>query len=321
MRLWEWTRTCLDYVLANSIKSRDFIRLQLANNCYLRVLAYNKQHRHNLLVIQGGIMHFNDQTPHYIKMLTSLMSTSANIFHLEQVDAAINLDSQIRDTAAAVDYINHNFCCRRCCCRSQQQPHHQQQHRHHRQHQQQQHQTEDSTITVIGFSMGGVAVLSYLSSLSSGTRNDDSSQTVNRVKMSYITVCSPFDLEYLYKYVIQKEPMFKRLCQQQLKAYNSSSIDDLCSKYGVTVDGVIADYNQRLRTLKSCDNLLCLAANQDIITSGLVSDMARLQVSCQVIDVKSATHCCDLCVLTLVRVLRLQFIHPELSLTDLACLL
>lgn len=370
MRIWEWTRTCVNYLLATTIKNPSLTRLKISDNCYLRVIAYDKRYHHHILVIQGGIRHFNDDTPHYIKLLTTLLrysndrssgqlsrlsgysktsktskknkknsktnnhvgyddschcshcsssgvdnitdsnsisssssyETGYNIFHLEKLDAVVNFDNQIADINLAVDYLHRYFIrggrgSDSCLVR---QP----------------------TLTILGFSMGGVSVLSYLAANHTGS-NQGMSDNRSGVRVSYITVCSPINLRKLYRHIIHEEAMFRRLCQQQMAAYASSDINDLCAKYGTSLDEVINKYEAALSTIRQQANLLCLIASQDVITSRLPKDVEEMQLhlQCQLVNIVGATHCCELCIVTLVRILQLAASQPHLSLVDISKML
>jgi len=297
MKLWEWTRICIDYMVGLTIVSSDVIRHGITNTCFLRTIKYDIKHKHNILIIQGGIHHFSNQTPHYIKLFASLPINS-NIFHLERSDACVHIQNQCSDISSAINYINQHFnnnITSNIVVNNN-------------------NVNDDNyPLTVIGFSMGGACLLSYIASC---TCNNINNNNIINKNVNYITVCSPLNFKHLFN-IVNKEPLFKWLYQNQLKQYAVSDMNKLCQRYNTTVDYVVDEYKSRLKSLNvEHDKLICLVGNQDVITMSIKSDIQELQFKYQIVNMTHATHCCDTAIHTLHKIVS-KHVDTKLPLTTI----
>jgi hypothetical protein len=334
MKIWEWIRIFIDYAIGMTISnqfipSHDITRYPITNTCFLRIIKYDIKYTHNILIIQGGIHHFNNQTPHYIKLFASFPINS-NIYHLERSDACANVQACCADIDIAITYINTHFNKSKHVGRNDD---------HHsinisninndsnninndsnninndsnNINNDSNNINNDSNninnnnypLTVIGFSMGGVCVLSYIAGLKQYNKD-----------INYITVSSPLCLKQLFK-TVNKETMFKHLYKTQLKQYAVSDIQQLCQRYHTTVDDVINEYYTRLKSLNiHHNNLICIIGDQDTITRNIKHDIKQLNFQYQIVDVQHATHCCDLCIYTLYKIVH-KHVDSQLPLTTI----
>jgi hypothetical protein len=177
------------YTWSNIVKFPDGERFQANMNTFIKCVAMPEKPIGNVLIIQGGICHMNSNS-YYIRTACSLLYKSLRIFIFEKLLPMMNFEFS-HDVADCLTFIKREFSGPTC---------------------------------VIGYSMGGILLLSYLSM---GYDQAD----------LYIPVCCPLDLDRFHN-VISSHYLFRFIQNKAYKCYQVDGYEDLLEISGTSTEKI-----------------------------------------------------------------------------------
>lgn len=240
------SRILSTYTWSKIISLPDGDRFQLNFNTFLRCLAMPKNPIGNILIIQGGVRHM-DSNSYYIRTACCFISGNTRIFMLEKLLPAANYKFA-HDIASALTYIKTQF---------------------------------PGPITVIGYSMGGILLWSYLSL---GYDQAD----------LYIPVCCPLDLNRFHK-VVESHPLFRMIQNKACKCYHVDGYEELLEFAGTSLEEV-SDFEKNVlvnlngHTSKWHSKTIYIISSDDPLTS--FQDRYLLKSPPFTYYIKGGWHCC-----------------------------
>ena len=173
------------YTWSNIVKFPDGDRFQANMTTFVKCLAMPENPIGNIFIIQGGVRHMNSNS-YYIRTASSLLPKNMRVFIFEKLLPMANFEFG-HDVADCLTLIRREFSGPTC---------------------------------MIGYSMGGLLLLSYLSF---GYDQAD----------LYIPVCCPLDLDYFYR-AISNHSLFKYVQSRACKCYQVDGYQDLLEISGTS---------------------------------------------------------------------------------------
>ncbi|HKZ41362.1 MAG TPA: hypothetical protein VJ044_10400, partial [Candidatus Hodarchaeales archaeon] len=235
------------YLLSYLTSFPESERFQINVDTFLKCLAQPKAPIGSVLILQGGIRHMDSNT-YYVRTACSFIPSCARIFLYEKLLPMVNFEFA-HDIAACLDYIRTNF---------------------------------PGPIVVIGYSMGGVLLYSYLSL---GYDQAD----------LYLPVCCPLDLDRFHE-TICDHTLFRFLQEKSYERYQVNDHDELLELAGSNrtqhqkfVDDFIPGLN---RHRGWSDKTIYIVSTDDPITPDYRHDLAKLNYPPLTYQVQGGWHCC-----------------------------
>lgn len=175
------------YLWSNIVTFPQGERYQANLTTFIKCLSLPKEPIGNVLIIQGGVLHMNSAS-YYIKTACSLLSKSVRIFIFEKIQPVANFEFA-HDVADCLTLIKREF---------------------------------SGPICVIGYSMGGILLYTYLSM---GYDQAD----------FYIPVCCPLNMGR-FREVLSNHSLFKLLQKRACKRYQVDEYEDLMEIAGSSLE-------------------------------------------------------------------------------------
>lgn len=249
MRLWELIRIFSTNFIGDLLEF-DTIRLQLDQDVYLRLLSQPENPDYNVIIFRGGCSYFGNKIGYYSKILCAL-SSNIRFFQFEKMAPAVNFN-MTDDIDKVITYVKKNY---------------------------------SGKIILVGFSMGGIVIMSYLAS---GKDNAD----------GYLTVCSPINLKYFVEQV-NSNYIYKNVQQQTCIDYGVENVDDLYLKANTNrkeIESYIENFGEKLSAIKIFEKVGCIIGAEDLLTLTFENDANELKLPITILKISGATHCCISCV-------------------------
>ena len=254
------------YTWSNIVKYPSEERFQINLTTFLRCLCSPKDAIGNVFIIQGGVLHFNTKS-YYIRTTCSLLPKNLRVFVFETLYPACNYKFA-HDVANCLTFIKREF---------------------------------SGKICVIGYSMGGILLYTYLSL---GYDQAD----------LYIPVCCPLDMDRFLK-VISENILFKILQQHSCNRYNVKSYEDLLQVAGTSMEESLEFHKSFVLNLNGykenwvSKTIYILSSNDPVTT---VDDLELFEENPITYIIKGGWHC-DIESILLTVTLTSQFIESSNS--------
>jgi len=244
--IWGLNNIASTYILSSIIKIPDGDRFQINMRTFLKCVCLPPDAIGNVLIIQGGVLHFNSRS-YYVKTTCSLLQKNLRVFVYESLYPVCNHDFA-HDIASCLTFIKREF---------------------------------PGKICVIGFSLGGVFLYTYLSL---GYDQAD----------FYIPVCCPLDMDRFLN-VISDHTLFKILQKRACDRYNVKTYEDLLLIAGSSKEESLEFNKSFIQNLNSNkDNWISktvyILSSNDPITS--LNDLELLEEKPLTYIIKKGWHCC-----------------------------
>ena len=268
------SRLYSSYLLAQLVHIPEGKRHQININTFIRAVSMPKNPKGTILIIQGGARHMNNNS-YYIRLATAMISQSEGttpswknlaskngvvgyfwnssqfsgyrVFTFEKLGPMLNFEFA-HDVEQALKFIRANY---------------------------------PGPVGVIGFSLGGVLLWTYL-----GLGYDSADV--------YIPVCCPLDLPRFFK-IINEHGVFKLVQTRTCRAFNAKDHLELLKlagsseeKHQIFMDEFIPKLNATISKWHS--KTIYVISSDDPITS--LNDLKLLEKEPQMVIVKNGWHCC-----------------------------
>lgn len=181
------SRVASAYALSNIVKFPEGERYQINTTTYLKCMSSPQNAIGNVLILQGGVLHFNSNS-YYIKTTCSLLPNNLRVFVFEKIQPMCCYRFA-HDVASCLTFIRREY---------------------------------PEPICVIGFSLGGVLLYTYLSL---GYDQAD----------LYLPVCCPLNLTNFRK-VISQNFLFKILQKRAYDKYQVTTNEELLNIAGTSLE-------------------------------------------------------------------------------------
>lgn len=240
------SRILSTYTWSNIIKFPEGDRFQANINTFVKCLSMPENPIGNVLILQGGIKHMNSNS-YYIRTACSLLSKTLRIFIFEKLLPLVNPEFA-HDVADCLTLINREFPGPTC---------------------------------VIGYSMGGVLLYTYLSM---GYDQAD----------LYIPACNPLNMDRFFN-VINNHYLFKMLQKKSCRSYQVDGYEDLLEISGTSLvenkefeKHFIPNLNKNAD--KWVSKTIYVLSSDDPLTS--LEDLDLLEQKPLTYFIKGGWHCC-----------------------------
>lgn len=240
------SRILSTYTLASMVTFPEGDRFQININTYLRCLVSPNNPVGNVLILQGGVKHMNSNG-YYVKTACSLLSKKLRVFIFEKL-LPVNNSEFAHDVAGCLDFIRTEFPGPTC---------------------------------VIGYSMGGILLYSYLSM---GYDQAD----------LYIPTCCPIDLDQFEK-AISSHALFKIIQNRAYRSYQVNGYEELLEFSGTSLEKNREFEKAFIQNLNNTSHkwtykTIYILASDDPVTSP--DDLKLLNNPPLTYWVKGGWHCC-----------------------------
>lgn len=234
------------YTLSNIIHFPKGDRFQANINTFIRCLSMPENPIGNVLIIQGGARHM-DSNSYYIRTACSFMSRKVRVFVFEKLLPVINFEFA-HDISDCLKYIKKHFPGPTC---------------------------------VIGYSMGGILLWSYLAL---GYDQAD----------LYIPSCCPLNL-HSFSEIISTHPLFRLIQNKTYKCFQVDGYQQLLEFSGTTVEQHEEFMNKFIPMLNSqkdkwLNKVIYVLSEDDPVTK--LEDLKLLEKGPLTYLVKGGWHCC-----------------------------
>lgn len=236
------------YAISQMLVFNETERFQIGLNCFIKCIAKPECPVGNILILQGGVRHM-DSDSYYIRTACGTSEKNVRIFVWEKLVPMVNFDFA-KDVSTAIKWIKKNF---------------------------------PGPLTVVGFSMGGVLLWSYLSK-----GYDDADL--------YIPVCCPIDLNTFYKKICD-HAVFNYLQEEALRKFGVANWEGLLKAAGTTKENHEKFVTEFIPGLNKCspkwqNKTIWILSSDDPITQRFKKEIKLLENPPLTYWVAGGWHCC-----------------------------
>lgn len=266
--IWDLNNIASTYLLSNIIKIPVGERFQVNINTFIRCLSMPENPIGNIFIIQGGVLHMNNTGSYYIKTTCSLLPKNLRVFVFETLYPMTNFEFA-HDVADCLTYIKTKY---------------------------------PGKIYVIGFSMGGFLLFTYLSL---GYDQAD----------LYIPICCPLDMDRFMK-VISDNALFRILQKRACDRYNVKSYEELMHISGSSLDKSFefnATFISNLNLNKNnwIHKTIYILSSNDPITS--LNDLDLLESKPLTYIIIKGWHCCLESIVLAIKLINSSILDSEIK--------
>ena len=236
------------YLLTQGIELPSSSLFQVNLDTFLKLLFDPCDAVGNILIIQGGTRHMNKDS-YYIKTASLFLSRKIRLFIFEKYAPVIN-HRYAHDVSDCIKYIKEKY---------------------------------EGPVVVIGYSMGGMLLLSYLAH-----GFDDADM--------YIPTCCSFDF-HGFRSRIENNTLFALLQAKDYEAFGVANYEELleladtqCAEQHIFMDQAITKFNQHSKNW--AHKTIYVVAENDPLTKDHEDTISLLQDPPLRYVVKQGWHCC-----------------------------
>lgn len=236
------------YILTQGIELPYNMLLQINLDTFIKLLFNPSKAIGNVLILQGGIKHMNKNS-YYVKTSSMFLSQKIRLFIFEKFHPVINYKFS-NDVSEAIKYIRKNY---------------------------------SGPIIIIGYSMGGMLLLSYLA-----LGYDDADM--------YIPTCCSFDFNG-FKNRIENNTLFSWLQYNDYKAFDVENYEELLKLSGISLEEQQNFMNNSLQYLnenidKWLNKTIYIVSEMDPLTKNYKTETRKLKQKLLIYEIKGGWHCC-----------------------------
>ena len=224
---------------------------QVNMNTFVRLLHVGTEATDNILIIQGGIFH-NGKQSFYLKSVSYYFPETVRIFLFEKINPLVDIYCA-EDFVQTTEFIRQNY---------------------------------SGRLVVIGYSMGGVLLSSYLAQKYRARHAD-----------LFILCCNSFDFKE-FREVIDTHSLFNWIQKKDLRAFGVKTVEELMEKECIDyqeqqdfMNNLIEHLNETSKYWHS--KTLYIVAEKDPITCNFKKTLEAFQQKPHTINVKGGWHCCS----------------------------
>src|SRR5579875_835942 len=238
------------FYISNLITFKHSEKITIDQHTRIRILSKPKKANKNIFIIQGGVYHKNKNSMQ-LRLTSLFIKKNIRIFAYEKDLPVVNF-LYSHDIHKCLKYIKSKF---------------------------------NGKLIVIGYSMGGILLLNYLS-----YGYDDADL--------YIPTCCPLDFER-FEYTINNNFIFKYILNQNLKAFNVNNMEELFNLAGINLQSYKEFYSNFADRLKKSRKIwknktIYIVGSEDPLTITYKNYKNILPKTCVVIK---GWHCCIDCII------------------------
>lgn len=236
------------YILTQGIQLPYSNLIQINLDTFIKLIFNPTKAIGNILILQGGVKHMNKDS-YYVKTTSMFLSQNIRLFIFEKFHPVINYKFS-NDVSESIQYIRKNF---------------------------------SGPIIVVGYSMGGMLLLSYLA-----TGHDDADM--------YLPACCSFDFNG-FKNNIESNKLFSWLQSKDFDSFGVQNYDELLELAGTNyeeqqtfMDNSLSYLNENIE--KWINKTIYIVSEMDPLTKNYKTEIGKLHRKLLTYEIKGGWHCC-----------------------------